>query len=203
VNSAVQSPRPQRTTSEEQWLNFSLVQGGPTYRMWQRLHVLRPPLHLATRRALYIPLLAWLPLAILVEVTGSARANLAMPFLLDFEHHVRFLIALPLLIVGEVYNELYLRNIIRQFPERRIIVPEDFPHFNAVLSSTYALRDSVWPETAFLLLVYIAGPFLTIAGTPNTSTWYATVGSGGIHYTAAGRWLVLVSIPLFQFILLR
>src|SRR3954463_2074551 len=143
---------------KESVLTFSLIRGGPTYRIWQRLHLLRPPLGLASRRILYIPLITWLPLAVLVEGSGKGLASAAMPFLLDIELHVRFLIALPLLIAGEVYNELYLRNSVRQFPERRIVAPEDLPRFNGILSSTYALRDSVWPEGIFLALVYTLGP---------------------------------------------
>jgi len=203
MNNAGQAALAEREIEKENVLTFSLIRGGPTYRLWQRLHLLRPPLGMVSRRIFYIPMIAWLPLAILVEVTGRGLANAAMPFLLDFELHVRFLIALPLLIIGEVYNELYLRNSIRQFPERKIVAPEDLPRFNAVLSSTYALRDSVWPEGTFLALVYTVGPFLTIAGKPNASSWSATVASDGIHYTSAGLWWVLVSIPLFQFILLR
>jgi hypothetical protein len=194
---------PERQVQDQSAREFSLIRGGPTYRIWQRLHLLRPPLGLVTRRILYLPLIAWLPLAILVEISGKDLASAARPFFLDFEVHVRFLIALPLFIAGEIANELYLRNIVRQFPERRIITPENLSRFNGILSSTNALRDSVWPELTFLVLVYTVGPFVTIVSTPNASTWFATVASDGIHYTAAGRWLVLVSIPFFQFILLR
>src|SRR3954467_12455618 len=189
MNNAGQAALAEREIQKESVLTFSLIRGGPTYRLWQRLHLLRPPLGLVSRRIFYIPLIAWLPLALLVEVTGKGLASAALPFLLDVELHVRFLIALPLLIAGEIYNELYLRNSIRQFPERRIVAPEDLPRFNAILSSTYALRDSIWPEGTFLALVYTVGPFLAITGKPNASTWYATVASNGIHYTLAGLWL--------------
>src|SRR3954469_3030992 len=175
MNSAGPAALAEREIQKESLLTFSLIRGGPTYRVWQRLHLLQPPLGLVSRRIFYIPLVAWLPLVALVEVTGKGLTSVAMPFFLDIELHVRFLIALPLLIAGEIYNELYLRNSVRQFPERRIVATEDLPRFNAILSATCPLRDSVWPEATFLVLVYTIGPFLTIAGTPDASTWYATV----------------------------
>ena len=38
---------------------------------------------------------------------------------------------------------------------------------------------------------------------PRDSTWYAVSDGAGQHLTAAGRWHIHVSIPIFQFLLLR
>jgi hypothetical protein len=36
-----------------------------------------------------------------------------------------------------------------------------------------------------------------------TGTWYATTGGDGVRLSPAGAWLVFVSVPLFQFFLVR
>ena len=36
-----------------------------------------------------------------------------------------------------------------------------------------------------------------------SDTWYATITSLGPSYTPAGRWYAFITIPVFQFILLR
>jgi hypothetical protein len=37
----------------------------------------------------------------------------------------------------------------------------------------------------------------------DASTWYATASDSGSHLSHAGRWLAYVSLPIFQFLLLR
>ncbi|MGZ8212559.1 MAG: hypothetical protein ACXWUH_18805, partial [Burkholderiales bacterium] len=69
-----------------------------------------------------ISLLAWLPLLILSALSGQAwDGGVSVPFLLDIEVHVRFLVALPLLIAAEMVVHQRLRPIVRQFLERGLI----------------------------------------------------------------------------------
>jgi hypothetical protein len=52
--------------------------------------------------------------------------------------------------------------------------------------------------------VVVAGPWIwreTVA--LRSDTWYAAVTNSGPAYTAAGQWYGFVSVPVFQFILLR
>jgi hypothetical protein len=66
------------------------------------------------------------------------------------------------------------------------------------------LRNSIPVEIGLLLLVILVGPHVwrqTLA--LHTDTWYATVTSSGSNYTLAGYWYAFVSVPIFQFILLR
>ena len=61
-----------------------------------------------------VSLLAWLPLLVLSVVEGQALGgNVAVPFLLDVEAHVRFLVALPLLIVAELVVHQRMRFVVR------------------------------------------------------------------------------------------
>jgi hypothetical protein len=76
--------------------------------------------------------------------------------------------------------------------------------FDAILSSAVRLRNSVAVEIVMLLLVVLAGPFIWRGALAlNSDTWYATVTGSTWSPTPAGRWYAFVSIPVFQFILLR
>ena len=59
-------------------------------------------------------------------------------------------------------------------------------------------------EIAILLLVILAGPFVWRGALAlHSDTWYATVTGLTPSPTPAGRWYAFVSVPIFQFILLR
>ena len=61
----------------------------------------RRAVDLLLQRILVISLLAWLPLLLLSALEGQMLGGgAAVPFLLDVEVHIRFLVALPLLIVA-------------------------------------------------------------------------------------------------------
>jgi hypothetical protein len=78
--------------------DFSLVLGGPLFQMFRRAHLSGPALELLRRRVLVISLVAWLPLALLSALEGHLLGGRNLSFLRDLESHVRFLVALPVLI---------------------------------------------------------------------------------------------------------
>jgi hypothetical protein len=127
-----------------------------------------------------------------------------IPFAHDLEANVRFLIALPLLIIAEVTVRRRLGAAVRKFVERRIVAKEDMPRFDAAIISTLRLRDSFAAEMLLLVLVYTLGLWIWRSQVAlGTATWYASPQSAHVHLTLAGYWYAYVSIPIFQFILLR
>src|SRR5262252_10037298 len=81
--------------------SLSLVLGGPLYQLFIRSRLARPPLELLHRRIIALVLITWLPLAVLTLIEGNAMGGVDVPFFKHLAVHVRFLIALPLLIVAE------------------------------------------------------------------------------------------------------
>ncbi len=180
--------------------DFSLVLGGPLYQLLRRAHLEGDHLELWYRRLLIIPLLAWLPL-MLLAILGSSTGSLS--FFHDVEVHVRFLVALPVLIAAELIVHLRILPVMRCFVERRIVLPQNLPRFDKAVESAVRLRNSVILEAGLLLLVYTVGLWIWHHRVPlATSTWYALPG-GRWHLTPAGYWYVFASIPILQFILLR
>ncbi len=183
--------------------DFSLVLGGPIFQLFRKSHLIGSSLELLHRRLLVIAAIAWLPLLLLSLIGPSPSSLGQFSFLRDIEVHVRLLIALPVLIAAELIVHSRLRFVVRAFIERRIVGVEDLDRFRKAIFSAVRLRNSIPLEIGLIALVYTVGLWLwqdriAIAN----PTWYARP-DGHWNLTAAGFWYVFVSIPIFQFILLR
>ncbi len=183
--------------------DFSLVLGGPLFQLLRRAHLEGEHLELLKRRLLIISLVAWLPLLVLVMFSSTAGEFSRLSFFHDVEVHVRFLIALPVLIAAELIVHSRIRPVVRRFIERRIVLPEDLPRFDSALESAIRLRNSIPLELGLMLVVYTVGLWIwhteVALGQP---TWYGNPGNSW-NLSPAGFWYVFVSIPILQFILLR
>jgi len=188
----------------EEPLDFSLVLGGPIFQLFRKSHLTGDALELLHRRLLIITAVAWLPLLLLTTIHGSWAGSVGrLSFLHDVEVHVRFLIALPVLIAAELIVHARTRPVVRSFVERRIVLPADRNRFDNAIHAAVRLRNSVPSEIGLLILVYTVGLWLWNIRIPvEASTWYANPG-GRWNLTSAGFWYVFVSIPILQFILLR
>jgi hypothetical protein len=181
---------------------FSLVLGGPLFQLYRRTHLSGDRLQWLRRRVLVITAFAWLPLLLLSLVQRHGMGTLRIDFLHDISANVRFLIALPVLIIAEVV--VHKRLEVRRFTERHIVRTEDVQTFNTAIASALRARNSVVVEGTLLALVYSVGLWIWRShfalGEP---TWYEVLDRKQWHLTLAGYWYVFVSIPIFQFILLR
>jgi hypothetical protein len=186
--------------------DFSLVLGGPLFQLLRRSHLSGDALELLQQRILILSLLAWVPLLALSALEGQVLGGrAAVPFLLDVEAHVRFLVALPLLIVAELVVHQRMRFVVRQFLERNLIPASALPRFDAAIASAFRLRNSVLAEVLLIAFVYIVGiliiwrHYLALS----TSTWYAVPTAEGLQLSLTGMWYGYVSLPLYQFLLVR
>jgi hypothetical protein len=186
--------------------DFSLVLGGPLFQLLRRAHLSDDALMLVRRRILAIALLAWLPLLVLCALEGRLLGGTAaVPFLKDVEVHSKLLIVVPLLIIAELVVNQRMRPLLQQFLERKLIPDNAMPRFEAVIASAFRLRNSVLAEVLLIAFVYGVGilviwrQFTAL----DAATWYATPSAGGSKLSLAGMWYGYVSLPLFQFLLLR
>ena len=178
---------------------FSPVLGGPFFQLLRRSHLTGDAMEMLRRRMVIIPMIAWLPLMLLV----SLRERGLSFFLHDVEVHVRLLIALPILIAAEIVVHSRMRPAERAFVNRRIVMPDNLPRFDKAIESAIQLRNSYLAELILVILVYTVGLWLWSSRVPIlTPTWYAMPGRRW-HLTPAGYWYVFVSIPIVQFVLLR
>ncbi len=185
--------------------NFSIVLGGPLFQLLRRAHMAGDALELARRRVVVIALIAWLPLVLLAAADGNLWRGAGVAFLRDVEVHVRFLVAVPLLVAAELLVHVRLRVVAQEFLVRGLVPADSVPRFEECVRAAWRMRNSITAEVLMIVVVYGLGvPFLwrNFAGL-EASSWISEPGPGGAHLTLAGFWYAGVSVPLFQFLLLR
>jgi hypothetical protein len=188
----------------EDTANFSLVLGGPLYKLLWRLHWAGSVPQLLRRQAATCALLCWVPLALLSLTQGHFLGGTKLTFLGDIETHVRFLVSLSVLILAETVVYQRIRPIVKNFLERQIVTPEAIPNYYATVNSAVRIQNSFVAEIALLVFVFTGGTWIWRHQIPrDVASWYASSQGGHLHLTMAGYWLAFVSVPVFQFILLR
>jgi hypothetical protein len=195
-------PRPE--TRPDAVTDFSLVLGGPLYQFLRRVGLVKPPLDRVGGRIVVLTLFAWAPLLVFATLGGRLWTGVNIPFVRDFEVHARLLLALPLLIAAEVTVHRRTQVLLAQFLDRQIIGPSIRAQFDACIESAMRLRNSPVIELGILVFVLAVGSVFTSTVLPiQSDTWYATLVDGRKVLAPAGYWYQHVSLPLYQFILLR
>jgi hypothetical protein len=124
--------------------NFSLTRGGPLHRLLVRLGHAGDERQEVIGRALVLVFITWLPLLIFSLVQGLAYGTqVTIPFLRDFAVNVRFLVALPILILAESAIDRRWRTLVLQFPRSGLVGREEFPAFEAAIERTNPLRPGM------------------------------------------------------------
>ncbi len=178
--------------------NFSLTRGGPFYRLQIRLGGAEQERTRVARRALAAALLTWLPLLVLSMAQGLAYGqHVRIPFLYDLAANVRFLVALPLLILCEVGIDQSLRTVVTHFLKSGLVKEPELPSFEEAIGRLTRLRDHVLPEMVILAAAFL--PSLSIRSMEGlllwgVSTWHSV--PGGMP-SSAGWWFRLVSAPVW------
>jgi hypothetical protein len=193
-----------KNANNSERLDFSLVLGGPLYQMLLRAGLIRPSMELLRRRIAAAMLITWLPLVVLTVIGGGFVSGVSVPFIYDLDVHVRFLLALPLLIGSEVIVHRRMRAVVDQFRERDLVVPEQQRSFDAIVAGAMRLRNSVLIEVLLAVLAFTVAYWLwRTQASLSVASWYGTFSDDVISFTWAGCWYVFVSVPIFRFIILR
>ncbi|MDX2091477.1 MAG: hypothetical protein SFX73_26690 [Kofleriaceae bacterium] len=173
---------------------LSLTRGGPAYNVMRRLHLLN-----AQGQPRWAPLVlfAWLPPTVL-SLAAFIDHGKHDPVLFDASVHVRFLIALPLIVLGERHLEDRARIAMRQFRAGRFA---NRAAVDAIIDRTEHLRDRWLPEGLLFVMAVLGGQAVL---------WGWTAPAGVIHGVELGDtrslahvWYAAVALPLAQFIVLR
>jgi hypothetical protein len=158
------------------------------------------------RKALFMFVICWLPLAIITLINGSFWSGSKMTsFIANFDAQARFLITMPILLIAEPIISNNLNKILHQFIESGIIPDEEISIFKKFVSKSLQVLHSKWTDIILLLLCYLQVIFLLTYESSNTSmlAWQLSDGSDGNVLNAAGKWNLLISRPLFVFLMFR
>jgi hypothetical protein len=182
---------------------FSPMEAGPGTSFAKQLRLVHPQLGAsAIRTAAILVALTWLPLFTLSWMEGLAFGRVKIPFCYDIAAHVRFLFALPVLVLAEIPIGRRLREIARLLLASGLVREEDVGKFQTIFMDSLRLRDSRIAELLIILAVY-ASSLTTIfeASFQSGNTWFRPTPQAGL--TPVGYWYALVAIPIFQFMVFR
>jgi hypothetical protein len=178
-------------------VDVSLVRGGPFHRAQHAIGLIRPNhWNLGPRIALLLAL-GWLPLFL---ITAISNPDGLLSLLKAYRAHSRMLIAVPVLLIGEVFMDNRFRTVITHLRTAGLLEASDLPSIDDVIARLVRLRDSLLPEFAILLLV-IVHTATAYRGLVDTAPWLAFRSGAELHLTAAGWYGVVVSTSIFQFLL--
>lgn len=195
---------PESRLSAEQ--DFSVVVGGPFFQLLRRAHLTGNGLELIKARTLVITMTVWLPLFVLSLLNGQALPGTSkLAFLQDYSVQIRFLIGLPLLIIAEVVVHERMMLLINQFVLRKLIPEAEASKFHTAFESARRWRNSILAEAIMVAFVLGAGYQLVWRHSSGieSEAWYNMPAVTGTSLSMAGIWFRYVSLPLFQFLLLR
>lgn len=113
---------------------FSLIEGGPIWKLQMLAGLGLPEPRIVLKRALLAVIVTWVPLLLLSLFDGQAfSARVRIPFFYDFAVNVRFLITLPLLIAAEIVIDRRLKYAVKHFVASGLVTPEELPAFERVI----------------------------------------------------------------------
>ena len=196
------------TLPADESVDFSLVLGGPLYQLLRRSRLTDDALTMVHRRIIAAVVITWLPLLVLAAWERTAWwGRVDVPFLLSAEVHARFLLALPLLIIAELVVHMRMRRVAAQFLARGLIAQADRPRFTAAIGSAVRLRNSLAAELVLVAMIYGIGIPMRDYIAVEANSWTSIPGTAGSFgfsgLSSAGWWHAAISVPIFQFILLR
>jgi hypothetical protein len=154
-------------------------------------------------------LVLWLPLVILSLFEGSLTGTgVAQPLFTDLVPHVRFLIAIPILLVADLVIDPAVRTAMRDLETSGVVPDAEQPKFQAAKEKLHRARDSVWPDLVIIVLAFgftwqFKPGYGDSALEAVATSWMWSTQDGSVRYTAAGWWYLLVSGPMFQVVLFR
>jgi hypothetical protein len=173
---------------------YSFENGGPFYELVRRLHLVRPDGGLRSWR---IVAAAWLPLAIIAAVQ-LVRGRAPDPLVRDISVHVRFLVALPLVLVSSHLLDAQCRGAVRVLYDAQLADPAAL---DAILLRAERLRTSGWCELVIALgslaigqlgLWGVLGPTGLFHGLEQHTMW-----------SLSRIWYGTIAFPLWQFVSAR
>jgi hypothetical protein len=173
---------------EEAVIILSFMEAGPGTALLRRFKV-KPPMSVTAGVTLAASLIAvsWLPLAILTVTDGDAFWRLQVPFIDDLASHVRFLFAIPILVLTEIPLARRMRHTMGHFLAARLIRECDVDRFADAIAEAGRLRDSRVVEVLLVAATILACWIAVHKGlSAGVGTWLEPTREGG--YSLAGLW---------------
>ena len=176
---------------------LSLIRGGPFYRLQQATRLILPNQWNLGRRITFALALGWVPL---ILITALFNAGGLVSLVEDYRIHSRILIAVPVLLLGQLLMESRLLSVVAHITEADLLDAPDLARMNGTIGTLRRLSDAYLPELAILLLLIIHTA-TSYKGLVDATPWLAHGAGADLRLTSAGWYAVVVTSTMFQFLL--
>jgi hypothetical protein len=179
-------------------LEISLVRGGPFYRTQEVIRLLTPERWNLGKRIGVAIGVGWVPL---VVRTLLLKPQSIGDLLTDYVVNVRMLIAVPVLLAGQVLMESVCRMILRHIREAELLSSRDQAKMDLTILSLVRLRDSFVAEAVMVVIAYLQFATKIRSSQGIAHAWGLNDMGTGLHLSAAGWYFAVVSQLLYQLLL--
>lgn len=175
--------------------------GGRVSRGLERLKLARDARLRAGRVAVLLAVVTWVPLLILAAMESVAWGGAVnVPFLRDFLPYGQFLIAVPVLVLGELTVSRYLILAVSGLRSPEVLDEKDVPALDAFIESAIERWRGRSVNLVLLVLTLVASG-VSLWGAKEWLTGGWQVAGDGM--TMAGWWYLVISLPVMRFLALR
>ncbi len=182
---------------------LSLVRDDLLFRIQRRLGLIPADGLGLVRRAVFWSLFTWAPIALWAWLAGRAvGATGNEPLLAHFGVHVRFLVAVPLLILAEGLLHSLTTLLLPQFVRSGLVPEAALPRFREALSGIARLRNATLPWIAIVALALAMATIPEIANRAHELDWAEETGGASPHLGFGGWWLLYVGRPIYLVLVL-
>lgn len=138
-------------------------------------------------------------------IEGNAiNSTLKISFLTDYSAYVKFLVSMPLIFIAGIFINYMITNSMQQFMQAHIIPEDEIKSFEEKCSRYLELKNS-WVIGVVIFLIGAVKIFSSVeilAAFGEGNTWEYLV-SNGREWTIAGYWVLLVCLPIYQYLVFR
>ncbi len=183
-------------------LDLSLVRDDLPFRLQRRIGLIPEDGFGFVRRAIFFALLSWLPLTLWAVFQGRALpGEVAEPLLQHFGIHVRFLVAVPLFILGEATLHQQMVRLIPYFATSGLVRPQQLDQLREIIRGIIRLRNKSMPWLIIAVIVAAQALFERPSIISHELIWADTAATGTFNPGFAGWWFHFVSRPIFSVLL--
>lgn len=183
---------------------FSIINGGLFDRFLKLVGINKPGSNSALRKIVFYTVIGWLPLAILTTVQGFFwGSKVELPFLNEFDIHIRLLPVMWLLVLAEGVVDRHVKQTLSQFKKSGILSANGKLTFKEAKMKADQMCESYWAEGVIFFLIVFNLILRFHENEMRFTTWGFPDGNNPSTLSLAGYWAVFISLPLFQFVVMR
>jgi hypothetical protein len=174
---------------------------GVVSRGLERLQLARNARLRVGRLAVLLAAVTWIPLLVLTIAEGVAWGDRAhVPFMMDYLPYGQLLIAVPVLVFGELTVARYLVLAVGELRCSEVLAVSETEKLDGLAASTAAR----WRGRTVNVVILILTLAFTLVSLVEAREWltggWQVAGDG---MTMAGWWYLLISLPVMRFLAMR